>query len=45
MSKERSVPVERELDPSQLECEEAGEARMDPDLEGWKRRGRRQQIQ
>lgn len=34
MSEERTVPVERELDPSQLGCEGAGEARMDPESGG-----------
>lgn len=34
MSEERAVPVERELDPSQLGCEGAGEARMDPESGG-----------
>lgn len=33
MSKGRAVPVGRELDPSQLGCEEAG---MDPGSGGWR---------
>lgn len=34
MSKERAVPVQRELDPSQLGCEEAEEAGMVPESDG-----------
>lgn len=45
MSRERAVPVERELDPSQLGCEEAGEAGKDPESGGLEEEREKKQIQ
>lgn len=42
MSREGAVPVQRELDPSQLGCEEAG---MDPESGGLEEERGKMQIQ